>query len=226
MVTSTTLSCNLMARLPESTRLDTTLEVLSTTNQELPAEPTLTATLPPTPTPIPAQRIESGDQALQDGDWEKAESEFQTAIQSSQDAETDQAALLGIGRARLAADKPQQAIESLEQLVQSEISPSLSPQVFFYLAQAYHKAERYAEAADYYLNYMAQRPGLIDAYVLNLRGDALQANGNYTEAANDYRAALQSPSFLSNTELQIKIARTHALAGDYLTSDRLIRRNL
>lgn len=218
IIASMTLSCNLMARLPESTRSGTTLEVPSTTEQASPAEPTPTATLPPTPTPIPAQRIESGDQALQDGDWGKAESEYQIAIQSSQDVEIDQAALLGIGRAQLAADKPQQAIESLEQLVQNKISPSLAPQVYFYLAQAYHNAKRYTEAADNYLNYMAQRPGVIDAYVLNLRGDALQANGSYTEAVNDYRAALQSPSFLSSTELQIKIARTHALAGDYTTA--------
>ncbi|MGW8252104.1 MAG: tetratricopeptide repeat protein, partial [Anaerolineales bacterium] len=56
------------------------------------------------------------------------------------------------------------------------------------------------------------------AYVLELRGDALVAAGDYAAALIDYRAALQSPSFLNGLLIEIKIARAHAAVGDYETA--------
>jgi TolA-binding protein len=71
-------------------------------------------------------------------------------------------------------------------------SPHL-PHAYFSLGQAYHTQQKYSDAAQAYLNYLAQRSGVIDAYVLDLRGDALFAAGDYAGAANDFNAALQSP---------------------------------
>lgn len=180
--------------------------------------PTSTPLPPPTPTPIPAVRIHSGDQAYQNGDWDQAALEYQAAYQASNDPEIKVGALLGMGRAQNMRGDAKQAVATLENLIQSyPQSPNL-PYAYFSLAQAYRTLGRDSEASDAYLNYLALHPGLVDAYVLNLRGDALQSTGSYAEAATDYRAALQSPSFLNSTEIQIKIARTHALAGDHQTA--------
>ncbi len=92
------------------------------------------------------------------------------------------------------------------------------PYAYFALGQALSRLGRYSEAADAYLNYLTLRPGVVDAYVLNLRGDALQAAGRYGEALLDYRAALQTPSFLDRIAIEIKIAQTHAIVGDYETA--------
>jgi len=65
---------------------------------------------------------------------------------------------------------------------------------------------------------LTQRPGIVDAYVLNIRGDALRENGDYAGAIMDYRAALQAPSFLDGLEIEIKTATSHAAVGDYETA--------
>jgi soluble lytic murein transglycosylase len=149
------------------------------------------------------------------GDWDQAVVEFETALSGSTDPEVQQAALLGIGRARYMAGDAKGAIEALTSLTQK--SPDQA-QAYFYLGQAYASLERYAEAADAYLGYLTHRSGLVDAYVLELRGDALRAAGDLGGAINDYRAALESPSLLNSLLVEIKIAAAHSAAGDHETA--------
>lgn len=212
------LACNLPGRLPPSS--SNSAPQSEPPSQSTPASTSLvpTPTLPPTPTPLPVTRIQSGERAYLDGDWDRALNEYQSAYQTSAEAEIQAAALLGLARAQQIAGQSQQALESLNKLIQEYPKSADLPTAYFNLAQAYQSLERYSEAADAYLNYLALRPGVVDAYILNLRGDALQAANQYAEATNDYRAAMQSPSFLDSTALRIKIARTHALAGDYQTA--------
>ena len=49
----------------------------------IPPTPTPTPTPPPTPTPVPAVRVELGDASRFKGDWEQAQLEYQTALDSS-----------------------------------------------------------------------------------------------------------------------------------------------
>ena len=65
---------------------------------------------------------------------------------------------------------------------------------------------------------MAQRPGVIDGYVLDLRGDALFAAGSYAEAAKDFQAAMQAPSLNDSSLLQMKLARSYSVGGDTATA--------
>jgi soluble lytic murein transglycosylase len=180
--------------------------------------PTATPTSTPTPTPVPAARIESGDNALLEGDWDRASLEFNTALNTSSDPEIQSAALLGVGRTHLLAGDSQAAADTLNSILQNyPDSPNL-PEVYFNLGQAYNTLGQYTEAADAYLNYLAKRPGVVDAYVLNIRGDTLQAAGDYAGAVNDYRAAINSPSFLNELLIEIKIGRSSAAMGDYATA--------
>jgi len=213
-----TLACNMPAGLPGPGLTATPSS--SPSPSPIPATPTLTATptLPPTPTPPPAVRIASGDRALFNGDWQAAYNEYQAAYQNSQDPALQTAALLGLGRTQLQAGEALAAVDTLNALIQGyPQSPNL-PQAYFFLGQAYDALGRRSDSAQAYLNYLALRPSLIDAYILDLRGDALYAAGDYASAANDYRAALQSPGFLDTLAIEIKIARMHAKAGDYATA--------
>ncbi len=216
-----TLACSAVERI--SLTGPTSIPKSTSTPTLLPPPPTLTPSpLPPTEvptaTPLPAARVDSGDRARFEGDWQRAEQEYRTASQSDVDAGVKSAALLGLGRNYLLAGQPQAALEVLDQLIAIYPNSSHVPYAHFARGQAYTALGRNVEAADAYLNYLVLRPGVADAYVLNLRGDALAAAGNYGEALIDYRGALQAPGFLDGTQLQIKIARAHAAVGDYPTA--------
>ncbi|MBN1535524.1 MAG: tetratricopeptide repeat protein [Anaerolineales bacterium] len=186
----------------------------------LPPAPTSPPTITPEPTPTipPTARIANGDTALENGDWDIARREYGDALQISQDAQIQTAALLGMGKTSYQSNDYQTAEEAFTSLIQNYPQSTDLPYAYFGLGQTYMAMERYGEAADAYLNYMAYHSGIIDAYALNLRGDALKAAGDFVGATNDYRAALQSPGLLDDIEIEIKLAHTHAIAGDYDTA--------
>ncbi len=218
VVISLTLACASTGNLP-------LLGITST------PKPSPTATLPPatptasptptpipTPTPLPAVRVINGELAREAGDWERAINEYQTALETSSDGDIQSAALLGMARTRISSGEYQAGVDALNNLIAAYPQSRDIPHAHFALAQAYVGLGMYSQAAQEYLNYLALRPGVIDAYVLNLRGDALQAGGDYAGALIDYRAALQSPSFLNSQSIEIKIAQAHAAVGDYATA--------
>lgn len=213
------LACNLPTH--RSTPVVNSSPPIETSDGSLPKNaPVLlpTLTFEPTATIPPIMRIDNGDRALFNGDWDIAIREYNEALNASQDAQTQTAALLGIGKANYYEGNYQTAVDSFTRLIQNYSESTDIPYAYFGLGQTYTALERYSEAADAYLNYLALRPGTIDAYVLNLRGDALRNANDFTGAINDYRAALQSPSLLDSLDIEIKIARTHAIAGDYGTA--------
>jgi len=180
--------------------------------------PTPTPTATPTATPIPAARMDEADRARFNGDWEQAILSYQTVLTGSDQPELQSAALLGLGRTHyLAGDFPS-AIQSLNSLIEQFPDSPFLPQAHFHLAQAYSAEGNYLDAEKQYRAYMSQRPGVVDAYILNLRGDALQNAGDFAGAIIDYRAALQAPSFLDGLEIEIKTATSHAAVGDYETA--------
>ena len=182
--------------------------------------PTPTKTLLPTrtPTPPPSIRIESADQALFLGDWEKALDEYQAVYEASADQDLQVAAALGSARAWMMGRNYFEAVKVLEAIILNYPESAAKAEAYFQLAESHNALEHYAEAADAYLNYLVLRPGLIDAYVLNFRADALFAAGDYSGAIMDYQASLQSPSLLDNIQLQMKLARANALSGEYETA--------
>lgn len=186
----------------------------------LPSMPTSlpTQTTEPTPTIPPIARIANGDTALENGDWDIASREYGDALQTSQDAQIQTAAVLGMGKASLQSGDYQAAVEAFTNLIQNYPQSTDLPYAYFGLGQAYADLERYSEAADAYLNYLAYRSGVVDAYVLDLRADALSKAGDFVGATNDYRAALESPSLLEDIDIEIKLAHTHAVAGDFGTA--------
>ena len=98
-------------------------------------------------------------------------SEYQNAFTSSKDPETQSAALLGTAQSQISSGEYQAGAENLLVLIQQYPQSTVIPIAHFYLGQAYDALGRYREAADEYLNYLALRSGVVDAYVLKLRGE-------------------------------------------------------
>lgn len=188
------------------------------TAQPSPA-PTRSPTPPlPTPTPIPALRVESGDRALFNGDWKTALAEFELAQAASPDPMIQAASLLGIARARWMERNEYEALLALQKLLETYPEAGEAAEAYFLKGQILAAQERYADAIRAYTSYLNLRPGLIDAYILDLRGDASVAAGDYSSAAQDFEAALAAPSELDGTFLRMKMARAYALSGDYPTA--------
>ncbi len=186
-----------------------------TATPSLTSTPTVTPTFTPSPTPIPAVRIESGDRALFNGDYDAARAEYRLAFEQSTDADTRAESLWGLARTEVEAGNSQAAIDLLSQLIREHPDHLRGKQAHFLLAESYSGQDRFAEAASEYGAYASARSGVLDAYTLERQGDAYFSAGKYVEALNTYNAAAVIPRLGSGQELQIKIGQTRAALGDY-----------
>lgn len=177
--------------------------------------PTVTPTFTPSPTPVPAIRIESGDRAFFNGDYDAARAEYQLAFNQSQDAETRAEALWGLARTEFEAGDWNAANAFLEQLIREHPDHLRGAQAHFLLGESYGELGRFAEAAAQYGAYLSARLNVIDAYALERQGDAYFSAANYVEALASYNAATHAPRRDVGLELQIKIGQTRAALGDY-----------
>lgn len=175
-------------------------------------------TFTPSPTPAPEVRIETGEQALFNGDYDRALYEYQTALDTSIDPDVRAAALWGLGRSEYAGNNNGRSLETLWQLTSQYPDSPNAVRAYFLIGKIFMALERYTEAAQAYTAYLALRPGVIDSFIQEQRGDAYAAAGNGTEALVAYQAALAAPRIEDNTALQIKIAQTYTSLGDTATA--------
>ena len=183
------------------------------------AGPTPTSTPPPTstalPTPVPLVRIDSGDEALFFGDYDKAREEYLAAFNTTTDRAIQAAALWGLGRTELADNRYQLSVETLTTLTDEYPESTYSARAYFLLGQAYTGLGQYRQSADAYDEYVNRVPGVLDAYVQDYRGDALYAAGDYTNAINAYEASLNASRLDDGLDQRIKIAQSRFDFGDY-----------
>jgi soluble lytic murein transglycosylase len=168
----------------------------------------------PSPTPTPEVRIETGEVALFNGDYDRSYIEFQTALATSSDPALQAASLWGLARVLHALNNNTRAIETLWELTSKHPDSPNAVRAYFMMGEIFNALERYSEAAQAYTIYLTLRPGLLDAYVQEKRGDAYTLVGNYIEALAAYQAALNTSHNEDRTGLQIKIAQAHSNLGD------------
>ena len=194
------------------------LHILSATPANTPG-PTPTNTPFPTSTPLPTMepvvRIDTGDQALFFGDYDLAREQYQTAFNDTTDNAIKAAALWGLGRTNLADGRYQESLDALNNLVNNYSDSTYAARAYFLMGQDYYGLKQYQPAADAYNTYMTRVPGVLDGYVQEYRGDALNEAGDFTGAQNAYNAALAAPRLDDGLNLQIKVSETHASFGDY-----------
>ncbi len=180
--------------------------------------PSPTVTPSPTPTPVPLARVANGERALVNGDHDRARVEFQAVLDASGDDELRAAALWGLIRVGYADGRPEDALAKFEQITEEYPDSPFLAYANFIAGQAHTELSHYQEAADAYAKYLELRPGLLESYVEELRGDALFANADYASALNAYKAALEAPRLGDGIQIEIKIGRSQAAIGDYASA--------
>jgi len=213
MIACLLVACNLSAEQVAN-------EPTVTLNPALLVTPLPTATPFPTtpPTPIPATRVELGDRAFFNGDWDAALKEYQDALLNHPDPNVRAAALLGLGRTYYQMGEVATALDVLRQVSTEFPDSSHLPETYFALAQVYEALDRFDDAAVAYQSYLDLRPGVIDSYVHEWRGDALLATGDYSGAIEAYQAAMVFERLGDTMPLEIKIGNSYFSLGDYQTA--------
>lgn len=208
------LACNAVNLLPGRSTATPTI----TPSPTITPTPTATPTPTPTPTPVPAARVIQGDQAIFNGDWDTALREYQTALDANPDPKIQSAARLGIGRVYYQEGDYMKAQATLEDLlIRFPASPHLSL-TYFYLAQTYTALQYYLKAAETYQEYLDLGPSSIDGYIYEFQGDALFAGQDYSGAIQSYQQAKLAGRETPDLGLDIKIAQSYDLSGDYATA--------
>ena len=177
--------------------------------------PTPLPTSTPLPTPVPVVRIESGDEALFFGDYDTAREQYLAAYNDADDDSLKAAALWGLGRTELADGNFRPAIDNLNILTTTYPESTYSARAYFLMGQAYNGLQEYQQAAEAYNTYMTRVPGVLDSYVQEYRGDALNEAKDYPGAIGAYNAALSASRLDDGLLLQIKIADARAAFGDH-----------
>ncbi len=211
-------ACTLPGLAPASpTSTPTPLPTITLTPSPIPsATPTPIPT--PTPTPAPEVRVAEGDHALFNGDYESAQVAYSTALDATSDPAIRAAALLGIGRYHYLTGVYSNALNEFRAVIDNYPASSQAADAYYFLAETYMLLDRYAEAADAYASYLTIRPGILDAYVNERRGDALSAAGDFANALAAYTNAVQAPRSPTNFSLELKLAAINVALGDYATA--------
>ena len=185
------------------------------------ATPSLTPTFTPsptatvTPTPAPVIRVASGDRSLFNGDYDLALGLYQTAHQDSSDPAVRAAAKWGEARTLYTDGRYPETLAALQTIIGEYTNSTFYPEAYFLQGLTYNQMDRYGEAAAAWQTYLTLRPGVLDAYTQELRGDALTAAGDYAGALAAYQAAIQAPRLDDGLYVDVKVAQTRASLGDY-----------
>jgi soluble lytic murein transglycosylase len=213
--------------LSASCNLPVNVSVFDTPTPENSPTPTLTPTLPPTPTttptptPQPAARVEIAEQAIFLGSYDQARQQFLDAQNTSDDPEIQAAAAVGIGRSLYLARNYPNAIRNLENAVaEFPQSGQITAAGYYFLARSYEAQQLYAKAAEAYGMYVELNPGVLDAYIQGLRGDALNAAGDYSGAVLAFEASVNAPQEGTTVWTELKLGRAYAALGDYSNAIR------
>ncbi len=176
-------------------------------------EATFTPTI--TPTPLPVARVGVGDHAFFNGDYENALLHYQIALQDSPDPSIRAAAKWGEARVFFMEERYEDTLAALQILITEYPESAHIAQAYFLQGFANYRLENYQAAADSWQTYLSLRPGILDAYTQELRGDALFEAQNYADALAAYTAAIQAPSIGDDIGLDIKVASTQTELGNY-----------
>jgi soluble lytic murein transglycosylase len=209
-----TFSCN----TPVAVRfIATSTPEATTTPTTPPATPTVTPTptLPPTPTPPPAVKVENAEKELVVGDFEQARRDFQEAQSAASEPEVKEAATFGMGKALFLSHNYSTAIETLQGVISANPQGPHAANAYYFLARSLEQQKIYDQAAEAYTKFLELRPGVLDAYIQDLRGDDYMAAGNPAAAAAAYDASIKAPQSGSTVWTELKLGKTYTAMGDF-----------
>jgi len=181
------------------------------------ATPTPSATFTPTitPTPLPIAQVDAGDRAFFNGDHENALLHYQTAFKDSPDLLVQAAAKWGEARIYFSEERYEECLAALQTLITEYAQSAHLGQAYFLQGLANYRLNNYPAAADSWQTYLVLRPGHLDAYTQEMRGDALFDVMDYASALSAYKAAIQAPALGDDVVLDLKVAATYSKLGNY-----------
>ncbi len=177
--------------------------------------PEVTPVPPIIPTAIPIIRIDNGDRALANGDYDTALAFYQSAFKDSPELAVRAAAKWGEARVYFEGEYYDQTLISLQTLISEYPDATYLPRAYFLQGQCFYQLGRYTESAAALQLYITLRPNIVDAYVQEMRGDALFEAVNYTDALAAYIAAIQAPRLDDAVAVDLKVGATYVKLGDY-----------
>jgi soluble lytic murein transglycosylase len=168
----------------------------------------------PTGTPSPDAFLAEADAALRNGDWDKALEQYQQARQVAVDTGAKAEAQLGVARTLLSSGRATESAQALDEFLAAYAGDRRAAEASFLRAVAREQLGQPGEALQDYQQYLAQRPGVIDAFVHEKIGDLWRAVGAPLDAVGAYRSALTAPSLGSGATLRVKVGRALVEAND------------
>ncbi|PIP42825.1 MAG: hypothetical protein COX17_10430, partial [Deltaproteobacteria bacterium CG23_combo_of_CG06-09_8_20_14_all_60_8] len=160
-------------------------------------------------------RVQSGDHALFNGDIPLALAHYRTAYQDSSDPLVRAAAKWGEARTLYADARYPETLAALQTLITEYPNSVQLAEAYFLQGLTYNQIKNYLQAASAWQVYLILRPGVLDSYAEELRGDALSAAGDYAAALAAYTAAIQAPRLDDTIYVDVKVAQTQASLGNY-----------
>ncbi len=178
-----------------------------------------TSTPAPTPTPLPttppAVRVEIAERELFEGNFENARREFQEAQSGTTDPEVQAAAQFGIGKSLYLSRNYSTAIDTLLSMIESFPQSTYLASAYYFLARCYEETLVYDLAADAYTRFLEVKPGVLDAYIQEQRGDDYLAAGNPSAAVQAYEAAILAAQEGSTIWVELKLGKAFSTMGDF-----------
>jgi soluble lytic murein transglycosylase len=198
---------------PQSTPTETFTPLFTDT-------PTPSPTSTITPTPLPAERVLIADEAIFFGDYERAITENQAALDTSSDPEIEAGALYGIGRAQYMLKNYPAAIQALTNLIEQYPESRYLANAHFIRGECYYDRSEFLLAAEEYQRYIELRPGVLDSFTSEIRGNALMAANSPEQAVEAYQFAINTSEISDTSGLEIKVGRAYAAQGDHINAVR------
>ncbi|MEX2162015.1 MAG: tetratricopeptide repeat protein [Anaerolineales bacterium] len=178
------------------------------------ALPSPTPALTPAPELSGEARIQAGEKALFYGDWAGALQEYQRTLNETQDDELRAAAYLGLGRTYIHMGNFTEARDVLEAALELFPGSGASAAIYIALADVYAEFNDPLAGEAAYASYLELRPGIIDSYVAEWRGDSLMRAANYADAIDAYQQAAVTPRLGDTFIVQVKVGNAQAASGD------------
>ena len=152
---------------------------------------------------------------MRNGDYETAAGTYRDLLALGPESEVDAQARLGLGTAYLRAGDYTSAAKALESLLEAHQDSEPASQGHFLLAEALVGMGEPLTATEEYRAYLAAGT-VITSYINEYIGNALYADGAYTDAVDAYTAAVaEAPDRSFEVGMREKLALTYVALGDY-----------
>jgi len=176
-----------------------------------------------TPRPValpsgpPADRLNTADQALFNGNFNLAVEIYQDIIRQEQaDNSQRAAAYYGLGESALREGLFPQAASALSDFINRYPTDPRVPQAYFLRGDAHMGMLEWTAAISDFNEYLRLRPGIIDSYAYERIGDSYLALGRADLALENYLAASEATrSLVPLLQLRERLAATYSNQGRF-----------